>query len=343
MKNLLLLFSVFFFISCAKSDRAQVCNRTEQIKNRLERLTYKSCEKITLEDLKSIKKLNLSDEKISSLKAGDFIGLASLENLDLSSNQITTLSSQYWEGLEMLQILCLDDNPKIQEIHEGTFNGLSNVYQIWLQNMSIKFLKGAFSGMPVLEVVFSDKKTTIPQEAFEPLSQKVEVVYDNTSRSCKSPRYELNKPKPSHPPLKNLLLEAERTSRPVIVANLENLTVQGDLTKDEISKVIKSHMGQIPYYCYERQIQHQPNFKGKVDIIFTILGRSAFVGSASVSSSTLNSPAVEECITKAFKKLSPFSTAKSNTQGTAQFSFDVQKIQKKVAQATTNTKKFFKF
>lgn len=94
-------------------------------------------------------------------------------------------------------------------------------------------------------------------------------------------------------------------SRTSVVASIDadSATVVGSLTKDQIAKVIAAYMGQIEY-CYERQLQREPNLRGKILVNF-VIGLSGNVTNASVPSSTMGSPVVESCITGVFRRM-PF-------------------------------------
>ena len=76
--------------------------------------------------------------------------------------------------------------------------------------------------------------------------------------------------------------------------------VLGALDKSLIDKVIKRNMNQIKY-CYSRELTKNPKLKGKVIVKFTIAGDGT-VSQAGIKSSSLNSKAVEDCITGRFRR-----------------------------------------
>lgn len=94
-------------------------------------------------------------------------------------------------------------------------------------------------------------------------------------------------------------------SRTSVVAAIDadGATVTGSLTKDQIAKVIAAYMGQIEY-CYERQLQKEPNLRGKILVNF-VIGLSGAVTSATTQSSSMGSPTVESCINGVFRRM-PF-------------------------------------
>ena len=70
------------------------------------------------------------------------------------------------------------------------------------------------------------------------------------------------------------------------------------LDKSLIDEVIKRHMNQIRY-CYQRELNKDPNLSGKVTVFF-VIAPDGSVSKARVKSSTLGSDAAEACITKRF-------------------------------------------
>jgi len=94
-------------------------------------------------------------------------------------------------------------------------------------------------------------------------------------------------------------------SRTSVVASIDAdaATVVGSLTKEQIAKVISAYMGQIEY-CYERQLQKEPNLRGKILVNF-VIGLSGAVTSATTQSSSMGSPTVESCINGVFRRM-PF-------------------------------------
>ncbi|MFL5352540.1 AgmX/PglI C-terminal domain-containing protein [Archangium sp.] len=71
-------------------------------------------------------------------------------------------------------------------------------------------------------------------------------------------------------------------------------TVVGGLDKDVIAKIIRSHQNEIKY-CYETELNKNPNLQGKVAVAFTIDPAGA-VSEANVTETTLNSSTAEACM-----------------------------------------------
>jgi TonB family protein len=73
------------------------------------------------------------------------------------------------------------------------------------------------------------------------------------------------------------------------------VNVQGSLSKDIIAKIIRKHWNEIKY-CYETELNKNPNLYGKVAVAFTIDGTGA-VSDANISESTMGNTNVENCMT----------------------------------------------
>jgi hypothetical protein len=76
--------------------------------------------------------------------------------------------------------------------------------------------------------------------------------------------------------------------------------ILGALDKSLIDAVIKRHMNQIRY-CYQRELTKNPNLGGKITVKF-VIAKDGTVSKASKKSSTMNSKAVEGCITNRFMR-----------------------------------------
>ena len=74
----------------------------------------------------------------------------------------------------------------------------------------------------------------------------------------------------------------------------------GGLAMSQVQAIIKKHQGELTY-CYEKNLQTQPNLRGQVSVKF-IINRSGRVSSAGIAHSSMRSPRVENCIARAFKR-----------------------------------------
>ncbi len=71
-------------------------------------------------------------------------------------------------------------------------------------------------------------------------------------------------------------------------------TVIGGLDRDVIARVIRRHQNEIKF-CYEQELNKDPNLAGKVAVMFTIDPAGA-VSDASVSETSLNNATTESCM-----------------------------------------------
>ena len=77
-------------------------------------------------------------------------------------------------------------------------------------------------------------------------------------------------------------------------------TVVGGLDKDVIMKVIKRHQNEIKF-CYEQELQKNPQLGGKVAVAWTIDPAGA-VSDANVSESSIGNANVESCIVQRIRR-----------------------------------------
>ena len=93
-------------------------------------------------------------------------------------------------------------------------------------------------------------------------------------------------------------------------------------TAQEVIRVVQSHTRALQD-CYKQELRYDPTIKGKVLVRFTIDPDGTVVG-ASIISSTLNSPRMEECILnriKRWRNFSPCDPAIGNKTYRQSFSF----------------------
>jgi len=88
----------------------------------------------------------------------------------------------------------------------------------------------------------------------------------------------------------------KRSSSPLLAA--ESPTILGSLDKSLIDAVIKRNLNQIRY-CYERELTKSPDLSGKIVVKF-VVNADGTVSKATIDSTTMNSPAVENCISRRF-------------------------------------------
>ena len=77
-------------------------------------------------------------------------------------------------------------------------------------------------------------------------------------------------------------------------------TVVGGLSKDVIGKVIRKHWNEIKY-CYEKELQKDPNLEGKVAMMFVIDGTGR-ISEVSVQQDTTGNAQVASCMSMRIKR-----------------------------------------
>ena len=89
-----------------------ICSRTQAVEEAIlatSEVTSTDCTAVTLYELSRVTDLDLSNEVITALLAGDFAGLIGLTSLDLSDNFFIVLPEDLFEGLAALETLDLRD------------------------------------------------------------------------------------------------------------------------------------------------------------------------------------------------------------------------------------------
>ena len=152
--------------------KVNICGRTEQVKNKiLAKLKKTDCLKVTAEDLKGIVVLNLYNQNIADLKAGDFDGLITLKTLYLSHNQLTVFPDGIFNPLIKLKTLALSHN-HLTAVPDGGFEPLVSLNSLELDNNRIVIVsEGSFVGLKNLEKLElgNNQLATVAEGAFEPL------------------------------------------------------------------------------------------------------------------------------------------------------------------------------
>uniref|UniRef100_A0A452V8G1 Slit homolog 1 protein n=1 Tax=Ursus maritimus TaxID=29073 RepID=A0A452V8G1_URSMA len=94
--------------------------------------------------LTHLKKINLSNNKVSEIEDGAFEGAASVSELHLTANQLESIRGGMFRGLDGLRTLMLRNN-RISCIHNDSFTGLRNVRLLSLYDNQIAAISpGAF-------------------------------------------------------------------------------------------------------------------------------------------------------------------------------------------------------
>ncbi|XP_026556878.1 slit homolog 1 protein [Pseudonaja textilis] len=103
--------------------------------------------------LPHLKKINLSNNKVSEIEDGAFEGAASVSELHLTANQLESVRSSMFRGLDGLRTLMLRNN-RINCIHNDSFTGLRNVRLLSLYDNQISIISpGAFDTLQSLSTL----------------------------------------------------------------------------------------------------------------------------------------------------------------------------------------------
>ncbi|XP_006157460.1 slit homolog 1 protein [Tupaia chinensis] len=103
--------------------------------------------------LTHLKKINLSNNKVSEIEDGTFEGAASVSELHLTANQLESIRSGMFRGLDGLRTLMLRTN-RIGCIHNDSFTGLRNVRLLSLYDNQISAIApGAFDTLQSLSTL----------------------------------------------------------------------------------------------------------------------------------------------------------------------------------------------
>ena len=157
----------------AVTNLRNVCNRTAQVRDEImDEAGVSACGDVAADHLAAITRLNLIDEGISTLKAGDFAGLASLEKLYLSKNSISTLPANIFADLAALEELSLKQN-NLSGLGANTFSGLTALSSLDLSFSRLgDFDASLFTGLTSLTHLdlLSNAISNLPANGFSELT-----------------------------------------------------------------------------------------------------------------------------------------------------------------------------
>ena len=151
-----------------------VSDRTQQVQDTIVALVpgVDAADDVTAAHLALITNLNLSNQGITALKAGDFDGLSALRTLSLTNNTLSSLPADIFSGLSALIQLQLDSNT-LSSLSDGLFSGLSSLSRLDLSNNSLGSLSAnTFSGLSALTGLDlgNNQLNSLPANIFSGLS-----------------------------------------------------------------------------------------------------------------------------------------------------------------------------
>ena len=151
-----------------------VSDRTPQVRDTIVALVpgVDFANDVTAEHLALITNLNLSDQNIAVLKAGDFDGLSSLNSLALYKNTLTSLPADIFSGLSSLNRLDLGSN-RLSGLPADIFSELSSLNWLSLSFNQLSSLPAdTFSGLSSLNTLnlSYNKLSSLSADTFSGLS-----------------------------------------------------------------------------------------------------------------------------------------------------------------------------
>ena len=151
-----------------------VCDRTQQVRDAIVAIVpgVDDCKDVTSTHLAVISNLNLSNQEISALKAGDFDGLPALTSLSIGNNELSSLPTNIFSRLSSLTRLDLGSN-KLSSLHEDIFSGLTLLNRVYISYNNLTSLpEDIFSGLSSLQSLALDNNnlSSLPAGIFSGLS-----------------------------------------------------------------------------------------------------------------------------------------------------------------------------
>ena len=182
MLSIVTAMLLIYGIQCTDYVQAQnnapeltpVSDRTQQVQDRIVALVpgVDAADDVTAAHLALITNLNLSDQSITALKAGDFDGLSALRSLSLAKNTLSSLPADIFSGLSSMGSLDLGGN-QLSSLPDAVFSGLSAMSRLNLSYNSLDSLSAnIFSEMSALTGLDlgNNQLSSLPADIFSGLS-----------------------------------------------------------------------------------------------------------------------------------------------------------------------------
>ena len=173
-------------VTVTRANALGICGRTPAVRDALvARISVISdCAYVTDVHLAAITgTLDLGNQNITALAAGDFAGLTSLQTLQLNDNELTTLPDNVFDGLTSLQILRLNDNA-LATLPDDVFAGLTSLTVLRLTDNALDRLPaGVFDNLTALEILRLDDNdlTELPAGVFDNLTALTTLALDDNA------------------------------------------------------------------------------------------------------------------------------------------------------------------
>ena len=152
-----------------------ICDRTAQVRTAIVNAVsgISDCALITDAHLEDVTALDLSEQGITGLGAGDFAGLTQLWELNLADNSLSSLPAAIFSGLTKLQRLDLTSN-RLTSLPDSVFAGLANLYNLKLGlNRLANLPVAVFTGLTRLGYLTleGNRLTNLPVAVFTGLTR----------------------------------------------------------------------------------------------------------------------------------------------------------------------------
>ncbi len=161
----IILLNILFPMNAYSS----VCQRNTQVVSALEKFYRKKCDRITLEEISTLKEIDLIKKNIIELKSSDFEGFNSIEWIRLAKNELSSVPENLFLGTPNLRFLGLSDN-KILFLPKKTFEKNTKIEKINLDHNLITSLDtDQFSTNHLLKVLSLSKNkiALFPEKIFK--------------------------------------------------------------------------------------------------------------------------------------------------------------------------------
>ena len=204
----------------AQTDAVNICDRTAQVRTAvLAQVTASDCTAVSARELAAITALNLAEQSIRSLRAGDFDGLTGLETLEMDFNSLTGIPEAVIDHLTSLKKLNLCDN-RLSSMRSGVFAGLTGLTELNLYGNELQSLPaGVFAGLTGLTTLrlYNNHLARLPAGVFDNLTSLTKLNL-KANRDLSYPPYLLS-------PLTSLAtLDGSAFTRPSAPGAPTNLT-----------------------------------------------------------------------------------------------------------------------
>jgi Leucine-rich repeat (LRR) protein len=134
-----------------------------------------------INNIKTVKKLLLDENKLANLPKDTFAGFSNLEHLNLNSNKLISLPENIFTSLSQLKVLRLDNN-KLNTLPVGVFKKLNKLVGLWIKNNQLQMLQAdTFANLKMLQELWleNNQLKTLPNGVFNGLNKLMFLQLQN--------------------------------------------------------------------------------------------------------------------------------------------------------------------